>query len=290
MSADLHAPRAKATVRLALIGMLGLSMQGCVEAPTEDEPALPAPQEQRQPPQQAPTQPQQPPRRPQVGAPVAQRDATGGFFVAVNASGSGCPAGSWRSQISSDGQTFTMTFSSYEVSVDPTTAVGTKDCVLGLKLSSPRGLAFSLPTIYYGGYAFLEQGVRGQQSASYTFRGQSLRVGAPARQLSGPYDDAFLFEHGASSGNNRPWSPCGYDRVVNVSTQLRVQNSNPRRSGYMNLSAVDGQTKLVVQLAWRACQAPQAGADAASGARSAGVTTQSVDDEAWSVPTVSDAR
>ena len=290
MSRDPLAARAKATARLALLGALGLSMQGCADAPVDDETLVLSQQEQRRPPQPEAQPPQAPPGRRPVGAAVAQRDATGGFFVAVNASGTGCPAGSWRSEISSDGQTFTMTFSSYEVAVDPSTDVSTKDCVLGLKLSSPRGIAFSLPSIYYGGYALLEQGVRGQQSASYAFRGQSQRVGAPARQLSGPYDDAFLFEHGQSSGNSRPWSPCGYDRVVNVNTQLRLQNSSPRRNGYMNLSAVDGQTKLIVRLAWRGCQAPQGSAEVASGARSASVTTQSVDAEVWSVPAVSNAR
>lgn len=244
--------------------------------------------------QQQPAPPRQPTRP--VGAPVASADAEGGFFVAVNARGTGCPAGSWTSSISSDGQVFTMTFSAYEISVNVETQASTRDCVLGLKLQSPRGLQFSLPTIYYGGYAFLEQGVSARQTASYSFR-SGAAVNQPPSQLRGPYDSDFLFTHAARTVQDRTWSPCGYDRVVNVNTQISMQNGNPRASGYMNLSAVDGEAKLVLRLAWRGCRASgpapaiAAPADVAATAavsRSAAPTTATIDGELWATPAVVD--
>ncbi|MET0344575.1 MAG: DUF4360 domain-containing protein [Polyangiales bacterium] len=241
--------------------------------------------------QQPPPQTQQPTRP--VGAPVAGSDAQGGFFAAVNARGTGCPAGSWVSSISSDGQVFTMTFSAYEIRVNVDVQNSTRDCILGLKLQSPRGLQFSLPTIYYGGYAFLENGVSARQTASYTFRNSGTTVNQPASQLRGPYDSDFLFTHGARTVNDRAWSPCGYDRVVNVNTQITMQNGNPRASGYMNLAAIDGEAKLVLRLAWRGCRANGPAPNftepsTASVARSAAPTTATIDGEQWSTPAVVD--
>lgn len=266
--------RLGAAWRLALAGLIGAA--GCGnELAARELPALPQQSSGNR------------------GAPVAQRDAAGGFFAAVHANGTGCPAGSWDASISDDGQAFTIRFNAYETQVDETTPAVVKNCNISLKLESPKGLTFAIPTIYYSGYAFLEEGVKGTQSATYSFRDTGLSVAQKPRELVGPYDADFVFEH----GGNRVWAACGTRSVVNVNTQLRLQNTTSGKNGYMNIAAIDDNAKIIVTLAWRPCQAPAsvkrdagtapggtirtAGAD---GARSAGVTVE--DAEVWATPAV----
>jgi len=192
-------------------------------------------------------------------APISQQttlpNPNGTFFASVTANGTGCPPGSWTTDISSDGQTFTTTFSKYEAMLDATSTVSVKDCTLTIKLHSPQGLSYSVTNFYYSGYAFLEQGVSGKQEASYYFQGNPVPgLNTTTRtNLIGPYDKSYIFADEIKIAD-AVWSPCGLDRNLLAVTKLRLANSSPRRAGYMNLNAVDGKVgKLVLTLNWRAC-------------------------------------
>ena len=204
------------------------------------------------------------------------RNPEGVYFANVVANGTGCPAGTWETNLSEDGQTFTTTFSAYEATVDPSTLVSIKDCNVSIKLHSPQGLSYSVTNFYYQGYAFLEQGVSGRQLASYYFQGNPVKQAQVRTELRGPMDDTYLFTDEVPI-TDTVWSPCGADRDLNIVTRLRLQNSSPRRNGYMNLSSIDGSAKLVVKLAWRTCtpgstggSAPADAGAADAGARDAG--------------------
>ena len=201
------------------------------------------------------------------------RNPDGVYFARVVANGTGCPAGTWETNLSPDGQTFTTTFSAYEATVDPSTLVSIKDCNVSIKLHSPQGLSYSVTNFYYQGYAFLEQGVSGRQLASYYFQGNPVKSAQVRTELVGPKDDTYLFTDEVPI-TDTVWSPCGADRDLNIVTRVRLQNSTPRRNGYMNLSSIDGSAKLVVKLAWRTCNASNtADAGAAdAGARDAGIS------------------
>jgi hypothetical protein len=203
------------------------------------------------------------------------RNPEGVYFANVIANGTGCPAGTWETNLSDDGQTFTTTFSAYEATVDPRTLVSIKDCNVSIKLHSPQGLSYTVTNFYYQGYAFLEEGVRGSQLASYYFQGNPVQQAQQRTELVGPVDDTYLFSDEVPI-TDTVWSPCGADRDLNIVTRVRLQNSSPRRNGYMNLSSIDGSAKLVVKLAWRTCD--QGAADAGAprsdaGTRDAGTSS-----------------
>ena len=187
-----------------------------------------------------------------VAVKVAPTDPQGGYFVSVEANGSGCPAGSWLTDVSTDGQTFTTTFSAYEVTVTPERAVSTADCSVALKLHSPQGLSFSVTSLFYAGYGFLEPEMRGTFSARYGFRAGG-DAGSSFREERGPYDDLFMFEDRVTQAR-RTWSPCGSDHVLTVATQLALYNGEPAGSGYANVASIDGNTKVVLGLSWRSCR------------------------------------
>jgi hypothetical protein len=176
-------------------------------------------------------------------------------FAEVTANGTGCPPGTWQTSLSDDGLTFTTTFSQYETAVDPSKVVDVKDCQLAIKLHSPGGLSYSVSEFSYSGYAYLEPGVSLAQTANYYFQGAPVNAESGRTNLDGFYDDAFLFKDTVGTAD-AVWSPCGAVRDLNVTTRLRLLNSrNPRRSGYGNITAVDGRTEaaLVVRFRTRPC-------------------------------------
>jgi hypothetical protein len=203
-------------------------------------------------------------------APSSQATTPNGnntYFANVTANGTGCPAGTYNTSISSDGLTFTTTFSQYETSVDETQSVSAKDCQLAIKLRSPAGVSVAVSDFSYTGYAFLDRGVELRQTANYYFQGTPLRAESSRTAIVGPYDDSFLFKDTVTTAD-MVWSPCGLERDLNVVTRLRLRNSNnPRRTGYGNVTAVDGATatkftiplenispfKLIIKLAQRRC-------------------------------------
>jgi hypothetical protein len=180
------------------------------------------------------------------------RDPRGGFIADVIANGTGCPAGTWETSLSSDGQTFTTTFAGYETEVNRRTSGSVKDCVLTVKLRSPGGRSFSIQSFFYQGYAFLERGVSGRQSAQYYFQGDPASGSSAETNLRGPYDRSYLFNDDVAVKN--AWSPCGEERNLNIITRIRLTNDNSGRTGYMNMSTADGNSKLVFRLASRSCR------------------------------------
>lgn len=244
---------AKSTIgNLLLCAVAAVSASGCTDAQVgegvDDAEALLAPS----------------------GDPTVLPNPEGVYFAEVNANGTGCPAGSWETSLSPDGETFTTTFSAYEAVVDETKMISVKDCLLAIKLHSPGGLSYSVSQFHYSGYSFLEQGVSGRQFASYYFQGNPVERDEVRSTLVGPFDDTYLFSDKIELADAVVWSPCGTTRDLNIVTRLRVQNSSPRRNGYMNMSAVDGSTKLEFKLAWRKCDAA---AKADAGASDNGRTT-----------------
>lgn len=175
------------------------------------------------------------------------------YFASVTANGTGCPAGTWETNLSPDGQTFTTTFNKFEVEVDKSKTVSIKDCQLNIKLHSPQGLQYAVQEFFYGGYVFLEDGVQLRQIANYYFSGAPDEGGEARSDVTGPYDDTILVEDKRREGQ-LVWQSCGIERNLQVRSTLRLLNtSNPRRAGYANIAAVDATNKLVFKLAWKKC-------------------------------------
>jgi len=233
-------PKSQKKSGLVLGAMLALSAAGCASDAASDEAAVDSNDELA------------------LAAPSTTtktlKDPNDTYFAEVKANGTGCPAGTWNTELAEDGKTFTTTFSAYEAEVNALKAVDVKDCNLAIKLHSPQGLSYSVQSFYYQGYAFLEPGVTGRQTANYYFQGNPVDSSGARTELKGEYDDDYLFQDNVAIAD-QVWSPCGTTRDLNVVTRLRVQNtSRPRRTGYMNLSSVDGSAKLVLKLSWRACK------------------------------------
>jgi hypothetical protein len=182
------------------------------------------------------------------------RNPNGAYFARVTANGTGCPRGTWDAAIGPDGQTFTVRFSAYEVSVSPGQLLAVKDCQLAIALHSPQGLSYSVSELYYSGYGFLDQrGMTGRQTAKYYFQGNPLASTDGRSDLSGPMDSTYTYNDTLGIAD-LVWSKCGVDRDLNVQTRIVLQNNRDKRgTGYLNTSAVDGNITLRFRLFWRTC-------------------------------------
>lgn len=185
---------------------------------------------------------------------VTVPNPAGTYFVSVTPNGTGCPPGTTNTSISADGLVFTTTFSAYEVQINNQTPdlTITKNCTLQIKLNSPNGISYAVTSFFYSGYAFLEQGVTASQQASYRFQGVSTTPKSNRTTKVGPIDEDFVFRDDVAT-SDVVWSPCGVERELIVNTQMQLRNSSPKRSGYANLAAIDGSTKLELRLAFRGC-------------------------------------
>ncbi|MET0340231.1 MAG: DUF4360 domain-containing protein, partial [Polyangiales bacterium] len=177
---------------------------------------------------------------------------SGPYFAEVTANGTGCPAGTWDTTISPDGQTFTVTFNSYSARVDENSAISIKDCQLGIKLQSPQQVSYSVQGFRFSGYSYLEQGVSASQSATFYVQGNPGNSIEARTDLEGPRNGPYSLSTDVELGK-KLWSPCSAERTLNVQTRLRLRNGDPRRSGFLNLAAVNGSAKLVMRLSWRKC-------------------------------------
>jgi hypothetical protein len=191
-----------------------------------------------------------------LGQSIDVPNPSGAYFASVSANGTGCPAGTWDAGISPDGKAFTVTFSSYEATVNPGEAIAVKDCTLAIDLRTPEGFSFSVSSFHYQGYAILDQpGVTARQTAKYYFMGNPVPAQEQRSDMSGPYNDSYVFSDDIGVAD-LVWSPCGASRTLEAQTRLVVQN-NPAKSGsaYLNTSSVDGEVKTVFRfgLSWRQC-------------------------------------
>lgn len=183
-------------------------------------------------------------------------DTQGTYVADVRASGSGCLPGTWSTAVSADGQSFTTTFTSYVVQVDPGVSMSVRECQLALILRTPSVRSFSVKRLSYSGFAMLQPGLVGKQTASYYFEGAPVPADGLRTDLSGP-QDAF-YQHGDDvAPSDRVWSTCDVERGLNVDTRVQLENGTPRASGYMSLSAADGGTRIVVTLESRLCDTNQ---------------------------------
>lgn len=167
--------------------------------------------------------------------------------------GNGCPQGTVSELISPDKQSFTLLMDEYIAEIGPYVdrKQNRKSCQIGVELVVPAGWSYSVATIDYRGFADLDQGVTGQQVASYYFQGQG-KTGQFASNISGRYNSDYHFRDTIGL-NAQVWSPCGQTRALNIKSEVRLATRNRNAQGVMTIDSVDGAVAMKYGLVWRRC-------------------------------------
>ncbi|KAF4636572.1 hypothetical protein G7Y89_g1511 [Cudoniella acicularis] len=198
-----------------------------------------------------------------IGSPVDSTPAATSSVVAPNPSlvtinsisygGSGCPQGSVGSFISADRQTFTLIFDTFMASLGPGVAV-TKNrvnCQLNVNLQYPSGFQYSVLGTDFRGYAALDAGVTGVQSATYYFSGSSTQASTQSTfkgPMSGDYavSDKIPF-------SSTIWSPCGAALPLNINSQVRLTSTSTNGTGLITEDSIDGKITYIIGVQWQTC-------------------------------------
>lgn len=179
------------------------------------------------------------------------------YIVSVKANGTGCPAGTWNTDVSADGETFTTSFNAYVAEVNEKQSLAVRDCLLSVQLKSPSGISYAITDFQYYGYVVLDQGLTAFQSANYYFQGMPVPAEKEKRtDLTGPVDRVFSFVDKVTTAD-AVWSPCGKDRLLQVPTRLQVRRTSGKGIGYINVMTIGGKTegKIIFKLTHKTCKA-----------------------------------
>jgi uncharacterized protein DUF4360 len=173
----------------------------------------------------------------------------------VTANGSGCPDGTAAVAVSPDATAFTVTYSEYLAQAGAGTKPtdSRKNCQLGLNVHIPQGYTYAITEADYRGFAHLEKGATGTETANYYFQGepQTTRI---KHSFVGPKDSDWQTADRVGIAA-LTFLPCGEERYLNVNTELRVNAgwSNKKTTSYLAMDSTDGSIATVYHLAWKKC-------------------------------------
>ncbi|KAK6507122.1 hypothetical protein TWF481_005570 [Arthrobotrys musiformis] len=174
------------------------------------------------------------------------------WIKGIATGGTGCPAGSVASQISSDRSTFTLIFDQYVASIGPGVPAteGRKNCQLNVHLRYPGGWQYSIFSATYRGYASLQNKQEGLQKSTYYFSGDSRQTSTQTL-FKGPYNSDYSLTDNVDQTSD-VWSPCGMDGMLNINSQVRV-TGDMSKSGMLTTDSIDGKFTQIHSLVWRRC-------------------------------------
>jgi hypothetical protein len=169
----------------------------------------------------------------------------------VAANGSGCPPGTVRAIGNADGSGFRLRYSSFVAEAGPGLDVTDrrKNCQAAILVTTPPGWTFAIATAEYRGRARLDAGATALHRTNYYWQGSSENnfVDHPfSGPLSGSWrtdDRAFVLVY----------QPCEEQRILNVNTELRVDEGTSLRRNSISMSSSEGDVDTLFNFSWRRC-------------------------------------
>ena len=167
--------------------------------------------------------------------------------------GTGCPVGTVAGNVSPDAQAFTLIFDEFLAEAGPGISLSRSRafCQLNLDLHIPNGWSYTVFKVDYRGFAALDPGTIGTQTASYYFQGDSHTVTLRSNIRGGYNRDYLITDRLGISAV--VWSPCGIERALNIKAQVAVQAGFNQRA-LMTVDSIDGDFKQIYGVMWRHCR------------------------------------
>ncbi|KAK4096454.1 hypothetical protein N658DRAFT_480582 [Parathielavia hyrcaniae] len=187
---------------------------------------------------------------------ITERDGPSGHEVEIKGftyGGSGCPANSVGSQLSTDLTTLTLLYDSFIAQSGPgiKPTDHRKNCQLNVKLKYPHGWQFSVFKADYRGYANIPYKNKGTCKSTYYFSGDSRQYSS-SLTFNPPYDDNYLKtdQFGLES---LVWSPCGAEGMLNINNEVRLTPIGSTTPALLTVDSTDLKFHQICHLQWRKC-------------------------------------
>ncbi|ESK94238.1 secreted protein [Moniliophthora roreri MCA 2997] len=149
----------------------------------------------------------------------------------------------------------TITFSAFEASVGPDISIteGRKNCQVSLNVHVPQGFSFAIVDVDYRGFYQLDDKVKGFHDAVYYFQGQLVQSEATST-LVGPIAGKNYVYRDEFNLTPTIYSPCGEDTVLNINSQVRVDNTANRKGyGFITDDSIDASITQTFNFQWLQC-------------------------------------
>jgi hypothetical protein len=169
----------------------------------------------------------------------------------VSINGSGCPAGSAAVRPLADNTGFSVAYSSYAAQANGAAAPTEfrENCQLALNVHVPQGFSFAVAQAEYSGTAQLAPGTTGLERANYYFQGSSDNNYSDHR-FTGPLYGRWKVSDTAAA---LIYSPCASDQILNVNTELRVDDGVSTSASSLRMTASSGDVNTIYHFSWRRC-------------------------------------
>ncbi|KAL0571237.1 hypothetical protein V5O48_010725 [Marasmius crinis-equi] len=176
-------------------------------------------------------------------------------ITSLGLNGSGCPPGSAFYILNDQHTAVTITFSAFEASAGPDISIteNRKNCQVSLNVHVPQGFSFAIVDVDYRGFYELDTKVKAFHDATYYFQGQLVQSEATST-LTGPVDGKNYVYRDEFNLTPTIYSPCGEDTVLNINSQVRVDNSGNRKGyGFVTDDSIDASITQTFNFQWLTC-------------------------------------
>ncbi|MDQ7911282.1 DUF4360 domain-containing protein [Phytohabitans sp. ZYX-F-186] len=169
----------------------------------------------------------------------------------VAANGSGCPPGTVRAISNADRTGFRMTYASFVAEAGGTADLTDrrKNCQAALLVTVPAGWTFAIAEAEYRGRIRLDSGATALHRTNYYWQGSSEN-NTVDHPLSGPLSGIWRADDKAYT---LVYQPCEEQRILNVNTELRVDEGTSSRRNTISMGSSEGDVDTLFNFAWRRC-------------------------------------
>ncbi|HEX9999661.1 MAG TPA: DUF4360 domain-containing protein [Actinoplanes sp.] len=169
----------------------------------------------------------------------------------IAAAGSGCAPGTATVVANSDNTGFRIKYTEFLAEAGGTASLidSRKNCQIGVLVTVPAGWTFAIAEANYRGRAKLAAGATGLQRTNYYWQGSSEN-NATEQQFTGPLNTTWSAKDVAPA---LVYTPCGGQKVLNINTELRVDEGTSTSKSSLSMRSSDGDVDTLFNLSWAEC-------------------------------------
>ena len=169
----------------------------------------------------------------------------------IAANGSGCAPGTATVIANSDKTGFRIRYYDFVAEAGGGAALTDrrKNCQIGALVTVPAGWTFAVAEADYRGRARLYSGATALQRTNYYWQGSSDNSSTD-ETFTGPLNSYW------ETSDVAPvliYKPCAEQRVLNINTELRVDNGTSTSRSSMSMKSSEGDVDTLFNFAWIRC-------------------------------------
>lgn len=165
--------------------------------------------------------------------------------------GSGCPPGTVKAIPQPDQTGFKLIYSDF-IAVAGGASESTdrrQNCQAAVLVDVPAGWTFAITRAEYRGWAWLASDAVGLQRTNYYWQASSDN-NFTERSFTGPLIGPW---RSVDQAPVLAYQPCGAQRVLNVNTELRVEEGLSGKQSYLSMRSSEGNADTLFHFNWKKC-------------------------------------